>query len=90
MTPLEQAGMAIVAALTTAVVALWGLLLKRQSDADKRADEAFADMKAENESLMKRIDDCEADRLELWKHINKLEVEIATLRRGGGPVAQSA
>lgn len=81
MTPLEQAGTAIVVALTTAVVALWGLLLKRQADADKKSDEAFADLKAENVALEKRLDECEKDRRELWKHIGELEKEIATLRR---------
>ena len=84
MTPLELGSGAVITALTTAVVALWGLLLKRQREVDKKTEQSFKELKAENASLRKRVDECEEDRLNLWKHVGKLEREIAELR--GSPV----
>ncbi len=62
--------LAAVGALSTVVVTLFGLLVKRITVDDKR-----------NKKTEQRLEECEEDREKLWKHVRKLEVILARLTR---------
>lgn len=66
----QQMFLAAIAALSTVVVTLFGMLAKRITAEDRRT-----------KAISKRLDECETDRQNLWKHITKLEVMLAKLTR---------